>query len=318
MKQIVEVPSDGFTLHGIINVPDAPKNGKRIGVPLFFDGAGSKMGTHFFYRKVADALEKAGYFALRCDNRGLCDSPDVVPLTFDIRVRDAVNVMKWFRQQYRLDTMVSWGLCVGSAVSFHAAFHGRPADRADGLVLCNILTDASIVTTPELGFARADPKRIASDILFKGNIFKKILLAPTKLHIYRQNYSRIAKALWARYVTKVPEMDEMRVAIGKVPEMLQTCDKPHVLVYGEVDHYRTAFLERVNPGDRLGLARKKHVPSWVVIKDGNHTFAAEQQAKDAIRYTIEWLDAFVEKRDPGPHFSYARRNDASAIAPSVA
>lgn len=312
MKKIVQVPSDGWLLTGIMNVPEKPKNGKRIGVALFFDGASSKAGTHFFYRKVADALEKAGYYAIRCDNRGLCDSPEINPLNFDARINDALNVLRWFKTHEKLDTMIAWGLCVGSAVSIHSAFRAkREEETPDALVLCNILTDETIVTTPELGFARTDPKRIATDMFLKGNLLKKLLLAPTKLHIYRQNWPKIARGLWARYVTKVPELDEMRVAIGQVPGFLQRYEKPHVLVYGEVDNYRTAFLDRVNPGDRLGLGKKRVPPHWIVVANGTHTFASAQQARDAIEYSIQWIDAFVDGRDPGPQFDYARRNDVS-------
>ena len=36
---------------------------------------------------------------------------------------------------------------------------------------------------------------------------------------------------------------------------------------------------------------------------------AAQQAKDAIRYTVEWLDAFLTERDPGPQYSFAGREN---------
>lgn len=310
MRKIVQVPSDGWLLAGILNTPAVPKNGKRIGVPIFFDGMTSKSGTHFFYRKVADALEQAGYYALRCDNRGLCDSPEINPLAFDVRIADATNMIRWFRTQEKLDKVVPWGLCIGGAIAIHAANELKRDDAPDALMLCNILSDSEIVTTAELGFARVEPKRIFSEML-KGNLLKKLLLAPTKLHIYRQNWTKIGRALWARYVTKVPGLDQTRAGIAAVPGLLQRYDRPHVLVYGELDTYRTAFLERVNPGDRLGLAHKRVPPHWINIHQANHTFASATQAKEAIDRCIEWLDAFVEGRDPGPHFSYARREDAS-------
>jgi pimeloyl-ACP methyl ester carboxylesterase len=311
MRKIVQVPSDGWLLAGILNTPAVPKNGKRIGVPIFFDGMTSKSGTHFFYRKVADALSQAGYYALRCDNRGLCDSPEINPLAFDLRIADAMNMMRWFKTHEKLDKVVPWGLCIGSAVAIHAASAMKREEAPDALMLCNILCDSEIVTTAELGFARVEPKRILSEMFLRGNLLKKLLLAPTKLHIYRQNWTKIGRGLWARYVKKIPGLDQTRAGIAEVPGLLQRYDKPHVLIYGEIDTYRTSFLERVNPGDRLGLGRKATPPHWFMIKDATHTFASAKQAKDAIATSIEWLDAFVEGRDPGPHFSYARREDAS-------
>jgi pimeloyl-ACP methyl ester carboxylesterase len=323
MKEILQVPSEGWVLHGIANIPAKPrvcKAGRRVGVVLFFDGAGSKMGTHSFYRKVADALEEAGYFALRCDNRGLCDSPGLNDLTFEVRLADAMSQIKHFRARFELDYLVSWGLCVGAAIALHSAARARaknPAAEPDALVLNNILGDPTIVSTPELGFGRADFGRIATDMFLMGNLLTKLVNAPKKLHIYRQNFPKMAKALYARYVKRVPEMDAFRVAISEVPGLLQRWDKPHLLVYGEDDHYRTAFLQRVNPGDKLGLGKKRVVPQWATVKNGNHTFAGAQQARDAIQFTLLWLDAILDGRDPGPAFSFAEREHVVPTSPAA-
>lgn len=316
MKEMVQVPSEGWVLHGILNVPEKPRPGKRVGVILFYDDCGSKFGTHAFYRKVADALEAQGYYTLRCDNRGLCDSPGLNDLTFEVRLADAVSQIRWFRKRCELEVLVSWGLCVGAAVALHATTKAKSEDELpDGLVLCNILGDPSIVSTPEVGFARADPGRILTDMFLKGNLWNKLLEAPKKLHIYRQNFPRMAKALYARYVKRVPDLDVFRKAIGEVPGLLQKWDRPHLMIYGEDDNYRAAFMERVNPNDRLGLGNKRIPPHWATVANGNHTFASAQQAKDAIGFTIDWLDAFLTGRDPGPQYSFAGRENGVVSPP---
>src|SRR5260370_15935283 len=100
MKEIVNIPTGGWRLHGIVHIPAGTAE-RRVGVVLV-QGPNTKFGTHRLFPQVAEALVQAGFFVLRYDNRGTCDSPGICELTFAYRVADARAAVAFFRRQYRL------------------------------------------------------------------------------------------------------------------------------------------------------------------------------------------------------------------------
>ncbi len=299
MPEIVTLRSDGWVLHGMVHSPENCV-GPRIGVVLFHENLNTKFGPHALYRKLACALSRAGFYVLRYDNRGTCDSAGDCELTFANRVADARAALTFFRQHCQLEAVVGWGLCMGAAVAVHvAALVQNSEEKLSGLILCNILAHPQEASLPQFGYAKLDPFALVRDLLFHGGLLRKFWQAPGKLHVYRKNLPRLATNIFRHYRNHEPELDRLRVAIGQVGELLAAYPGPCLLLFGEKDVYRESFLERVNPGDRLGLANKPIPPDWGMVKDGDHTFASAEQTAELIRHTRDWLQTFRKRLSGG-------------------
>src|SRR5688572_30974503 len=132
MKQIVKIPSGPWTLHGIVHLPHISVR-RRVG--LLVPANTNKFGPHRILLQVADAAAVNGFYALRCDYRGTCDSPGVSKLTFADQVADQRAAVAYFRREYQLDAVLGWGLCKGAAVVLHGHAAGRrPEERLDGII----------------------------------------------------------------------------------------------------------------------------------------------------------------------------------------
>lgn len=294
MTEFVTIPSEGWTLHGIVHLPD-PVARERFGVVLLHENINTKFGTHRLYRQLAEALADAGFYALRFDNRGTNDSPGLCHLSFPHRVADARAAIAFFRSRYQLAKLTGWGLCMGAAVAVHSVSTALLAEeKLDGLVLCNILAHPADASLPQFGYNRIDLPSLAREMFLDGNLLRKLWHAPRKTNIYRRSLPRLASVLMMRYRDRVPELDRLRAAVGQVGGLLAGYPGPCLMIFGEKDTYRTSFFERVNLRDRLGLARKKNPPAWATVKGGDHTFASAEQTQEMIRYTVEWLKSFRE------------------------
>jgi len=291
MREIVSIPCQGWFLHAIVHKPRQIP-GTRIGLVLFHENQNTKFGVHRLFRQLGDALAEAGFFCLRYDDRGMCDSPGICELTIAHRLEDARSAIAFFRSHYSLDLVVGWGLCLGSAV---AAYCGgepqRAEERLDALILCNILADPARVSRPEWGYQKVDLPQVAKDIFLRGNFWKKIVRAPQNLASYRTKLSVLA----ARYLRRQPrELVRLRKAIGRVGGLLAGYEGPCLLIFSEKDTYLTEFHERVNPGDKLGLKGKAIPPDWLLVKNGDHTFSSCERTAELIDGTLNWLRQFRE------------------------
>ncbi len=316
MREIVSFVSEGWTLHGVVHSPRAVPE-LRVGVVLFHENFNTKFGPHQLYRRLAEALAEVGFYALRYDSRGTCDSPGQCELSFADRVADARAAIRFFRNQYQLDALVGWGLCMGAAVAVHSAAEGRPGqERPDGLVLCNILADPADASLPQFGYNKVDLPGLARDLLRGGNLLRKLWQAPRKLPIYRKSIPKLAASLLRRYRSNEPELDRLCAAVGRVGELLAGYAGPCLLLFGEKDTYRRAFFEQVNVDDRLGLARRKLPPAWATVRDGDHTFASAEQTAEMIGYTLNWLEGFRRGLDGSANSSPGEKHGlpASSVA----
>lgn len=315
MLELVSIPVAGTTLHGIVHLP-GPGAGRKIGVLLLGENVNTKFGTHRLCRRLADLLAQTGFYVLRYDNRGTCDSPGVSDLTFAYRVADARAAARFFRKQYGLESMLAWGLCMGAAVSLVCACEAeKPQDKFEGLVLCSILSDPTDVSGPEFGYNKVDLPAMLQDSLMRGGVLQKIRRFPSKIHIYRENVGKLISSVVRRYVNPKPELARLRAAIGRVGGLLVNYEGPTLMIFGENDPYRVNFFARVNPDDRLGLAKKKTPPVWAVIKGGDHTFSSREQTEELFRYSLNWLAPFLEGLAPAAVPSFPREEHGFPSAP---
>jgi pimeloyl-ACP methyl ester carboxylesterase len=296
MTELLNIPVDGWTLHGIVHVPqEAP--GTRVGVVLFHENYNTKFGTHRLFRDLGDRLAEAGFYALRYDDRGMCDSSDICDLTIADRLTDARAAVSFLRTQYKLDIVVGWGLCLGAAIAVHVSASREPLERLAGLMLCSILADPGIVSLPQFGYEQVEIGKITQGFFLRGNVLRKLWNAPRSL----KSWSRKAAVLARRYLRPTPkELGRMKDTIGRVGSLLAAYDGPCLLVFGEKDSYLDDFVKRVNPDDRLGLKTKALPPSWVLIKDGDHTFSSREKTDKLFRLTLDWMALFKNGSLPGP------------------
>jgi pimeloyl-ACP methyl ester carboxylesterase len=296
MREIVLIPCDGWKLHGLVHVPLQPAD-RRVGVILFHENQNTKFGAHRLFQRLGDALAQAGFYALRYDDRGNCDSPGICELTIAHRLADARAAVAYFRAQYSLDVVVGWGLCLGAAVAVSCGAEPRNAqEKLDALILCNILADPARVSRPEWGYQKTNLPQVAKDVFFRGNFLRKILNAHRNLSAHRTKLRILA----ARYLRRQPrELVRLRKAIGRVGKFLQAYQGPSLMIFSEKDTYLTEFVERVNPGDKLGLNQKAQPPAWIYVKNADHMFASGEKTAELTQYTLEWLEAFREGRPLG-------------------
>jgi len=315
MMEIVNFSSQGWKLHGIVHTP-AGNPERRVGVILLHENINTKFGTHQVFRQLADALAEAGFFVLRFDDRGTCDSPGICDLTFLDRVADCRSAVAFFRTRYRLDSMIGWGLCLGAAVAIHSAAEAKGSeDMFDGLVLCSILADPSIVSLPQYGYHNVNLPTVLKDSFLSGGFLRKLREAPRKLRHYRENLPKLARLIFRRYTQREPALEQLRSHIARVAELLAAHEGPCLLIFGEKDPYWANFQTRVNPNDRLGLSRKNNAPSLVLVKEGDHTFASREQTTEMIDATLAWVEPFRSGLLPAFGNSSQGKENAVSFAP---
>jgi alpha-beta hydrolase superfamily lysophospholipase len=296
MREILEIPSGKWKLHGMAHIP-AETRGRRIGVVVVV-GPTPKFGTHRLLLQVAETLAQEGFYSLRYDSRGTCDSQGICDLTFADRIADARATVTYFRQRYRLDAVFAWGLCISGAVSLHASAGAKkPEEKFDGLILCNLLSHPSQAQQlPQLAYGRLDLQTAAKNIFMNENPLRKLW----KVVRRSENWLKKGPTLMRRLVRPEQVLDQLRQAAPRVGELLAGFDGPTLLVFGEKDRYWDVFRDQVNPGDRLGLGLKKLPPAWAFVKDGDHTFSSREQTAVVLRYTLDWVKPFLQGTVPGP------------------
>lgn len=285
MTELVTIPVDRLTLHGVVHLPKQ-SSGKRIGVVLYHENYNTKFGTHRLFRDLGVRLAYAGFYALRYDDRGMGDSPGVCDLSIADRLTDARAAAKFFRVVYKLDVVIGWGLCLGATLAVHTSASRDPQERLDGLILCSLLADPGIVSLPQFGYERVEMSKVAQDFFLRGNLIRKLLKAPVSFRSWMYKLGVIVR----RHLSGTPkELGRMKAAIGRVGGLLAAYDGPCLIIFGEKDSYLTDFTERVNPGDRLELQKRPNPPEWVLIENGDHTFSSREKTEQLFQTTLDWL-----------------------------
>lgn len=283
-------------MHGIVHCPSTEPS-QRIGVVVLQGNLNSspKFGAHWMFRRVGDALAEVGYYALRYDDRGTCDSPGQCALTFRDRITDLTAAAKFFRSQYRLDGLVFWGLCMGAAVAVHGSARLKGSEKPDALVLCSVLAHPDDASLPEFGY-RATTVSAFLRNTGTGNSWTKLRRFMAD-GAYRRNAYECVKAVAAGYAQRNPELRDLRTDVSRVGRLISRDDRPMLMIFGEKDPFWRSFTEWVNPNDKLRLSQKKFPPKLVVMEDGDHVFASKAQMSDLIESTIQWLHTLRSHTD---------------------
>ena len=283
MTELVKIRSGKWELSGVVHAPSvAPQ--RRVGVVLLHENFNTKFGTHRMFYQVGEALAAAGFYALRYDNRGMCDSPGINALTFDARLADVGPATQFFKKEYRLDSVFFWGLCMGAAVALHASAQAG-AEMPEGIMLCSLLADPGDVSLPQFGYG-ATPSRVVAG-LSRGNVLKRASRFVTD-GTYRKNVGRMLKGAVTQIAAREPELERLKKYIGQVGDLLRQYRGPIVLVFGDKDPCWTHFDERVNANDQLGLAKMGSKRIFLMVEGGDHTFSSMKQTQTVIEWTVEW------------------------------
>jgi fermentation-respiration switch protein FrsA (DUF1100 family) len=286
MTELVKIRSGKWEMSGVVHAP-ASDTKKRVGVVLLHENFNTKFGTHRMFFQLGEALAAAGLYALRYDNRGMCDSPGTNPLTFEERVADAGAATQFFKDEYRLDTVLFWGLCMGAAVALHASAQPGP-HLPKGIMLCSLLADPRDAALPQFGYG-ANPSRVVEG-LYRGNLLKKASRFVTD-GTYRKNIGRLVKGVVARAIAREPELARLKKEIGQVGDLLRRYEGPIVLVFGDKDPCWVHFVEGVNANDKLGLAQMGSKRKFLLVEGGDHTFSSMPQTHTVIDWTVAWAEA---------------------------
>jgi pimeloyl-ACP methyl ester carboxylesterase len=286
MTELVKIRSDQWQISGVIHAPLDTAQRRRVGVVLLHENFNTKFGTHRMFYQVGEALAAAGFYALRYDNRGMCDSLGTNPLSFPDRIADAAAATHFFRKKLDLEAVLFWGLCMGGAVALHTGAQLGPG-QPDGMMLCSLLADPGDASLPEFGFEYQP--------VMRGNFWKRASRFLSD-GTYRKNVSRLVKGMITRAVAREPELEHLKRKIGEVGRLLQTYAGPVVLVFGDNDPCWDHFNQRVNANDKLGLLKMAPRRTFLMVEGGDHTFSSIVQTNQVIEYTVEWAEAFRDRR----------------------
>ena len=313
--ELVTIPSGSWQLHGVVHHP-RENSARRAGVLILQESHNTKFGTHRVFLQLAQALSQAGFYVLRFDNRGTCDSPGVCDLTFVDRLADARAVLPFFRERYQLDTVVLWGLCIGGALAVHLS-QELGGKGIDGMVLCSILADPSDASLPQFGYSKPDISHFVRESFRRGAWLRKLKRVVRNFSVYHKNLTKMGAIWMRRYLSPEPELDRLRRAVRQVGPLLAHQELPCLLIFGEKDTYLSHFLETVNPNDHLGLARKHFPPRMEIVPDGDHTFASREQTAELLRLTLDWLEPFQRGLAPSRANPYPGVEHGISLAPTA-
>jgi pimeloyl-ACP methyl ester carboxylesterase len=286
--RIVSFQSDQWLLHACIHLPDDAFD-RKIGVVIVHEN--TKFGTHGLFRSLADAFAASGFYVLRYDNRGTCDSPGDCEPTFNDRVADASAAMHFFRTEYKLDEVLFWGLCLGAAVAVHSSARLAGQFRPAGMILCSLLVDPIDATLPEFNYRPQTLSAYVRNGFLHGSPWNRLREFVLDAG-YRTNLLKSVAAMARTYVRADDKLQNMRTQIGRVGPLLAQYEGPTLVIYGETDPYWLTFTKRINPGDRLQLSKMKSPPKIAVVADGDHMFHSVRQTSEVIQLSLSWATAF--------------------------
>jgi pimeloyl-ACP methyl ester carboxylesterase len=292
--QFVSFPSDQWRLNGCVHTPEQEPE-QRIGILLVHEN--TKFGTHGLFKRLAETLAAKGFYVLRFDNRGTCDSPGDCDFAFQNRVEDACAAAHYFSAEYKLDQLLLWGLCMGAAVSVHCSSQLNGDSRLGGMMLCSLLANPVDASLPEFDYKPVTVSAYMRNGMLNGGPWKRLRSFVSDSG-YRANVFRSLAALMQRHSSVGGKFKEVRSQIGRVGPLLARYEGPTLLVYGGADPYWTGFAQSVNSGDKLRLSKMKFPPKLVVVSEGDHMFNSVHTTAEVIRLSVSWAEAFREGKAP--------------------
>jgi pimeloyl-ACP methyl ester carboxylesterase len=292
--RLVTFPSGPWHLNGCVHAPEFEPE-QRIGILLVHEN--TKFGTHGLFKRLADTLAARGFYVLRFDNRGTCDSPGDCDFAFQGRVADACAAAHFFSAEYKLDHLLLWGLCMGAAVSVHCSTQLNGESRLAGMMLCSLLANPVDASLPEFDYKPVTVSAYVRNGMLNGGPWKRLrsFLSDSG---YRANVFRALAALRQNRSSVGNAFKDVCLQIGRVGQLLARYDGPTLLVYGSADPYWTGFSQSVNSGDKLRLAKMKFPPKLVVVSEGDHMFNSVDATVEVIQLSVSWAEAFREGKAP--------------------
>jgi pimeloyl-ACP methyl ester carboxylesterase len=306
MTELVTIRSGKWELSGVAHAP-AVEPSQRIGVVLLHENFNTKFGTHRMFYQVGEALAAAGFHALRYDNRGMCDSPGTMAVTFEDRVADAGAATEFFKSEYRLESVYFWGLCMGAAVALHASAQLGP-NLPEAIMLCSLLADSRDAALPQFGFT-GNPAKVVEG-LARGRLWKKASRFATDA-TYRKNVVRMIQGAARRVAAREPELERLKRSIGQVGHLLRQYNGPITLIFGDKDPCWFHFVEGVNVDDKLGLSQMGSKRIFLMVEGGDHTFSSKPQTDQVIAWTVEWAEAL--RQGTAVQFSHSKLGENRGI-----
>ena len=295
--EFVSFQSEQWRLNGCVHVPEREPE-QRIGILLVHEN--TKFGTHGLFKRLADTLAASGFYVLRFDNRGTCDSPGDCEFAFQGRVEDACAAANFFTAECKLDHLLLWGLCMGAAVAVHCSSILNGESRLGGLILCSLLADPVDASLPEFDYKPVTVSAYVRNGMLNGGPWKRLRSFVSDSG-YRANVLRSIGALAQRHSGVGSKFKEVRNQIGRVGPLLARYPGPSLLVYGETDPYWSAFTQRINANDKLRLSKMKTPPKLVVVSEGDHMFNSVDTTAQVIQLSVSWAEAFREGKAPTSH-----------------
>jgi len=326
-SHLVSFQSHQWPINGCVHLPDHEAE-EKVGVIILAEV--TKFGSHGLHRKVAEAFAASGYYVLRYDNRGTYDSPGICALDFDDRVDDACAAAEFFRTEYRLDKLLFWGICMGSAVAVHASARLSGPLKPAGMILCTLLADSSYASLPEFNYRPVTVSAYVRNGL-TGSPWNR-LRAVIADGIYRTNQlgsvARVARNYYSEGVGKlqtisggmarlrnlrskvsrgidklqtvsrsVARLHNMRSHVSRVGSLLEQYDGPCLLIHADTDPCWHSLRKDIKTGRRLRISRMKRLPRIAELAGTERYFRAVEDRSRVIGLSVSWALALRDGRN---------------------
>lgn len=276
----------GAELLGVIHDAEPGGTGDgATGLLIVVGGDQYRVGAHRQYVTLARRMARAGFPAMRFDDRGKGDA-EGAHVTYEEVQHDAAAALAAFHAQCPgLERVVLWGLC-GAVTTFLLA--ARLPDSVAGLVLVN-----PWVRTDE-GVARAILKHYYWERLVSPDLWRKIARGDFSFgQSLRSLAGSIARVLPGRGQTRGAEADlplPEQMARG-----LQAFDGPALIVLSGRDLTAQEFEEEAA---RSTLWRSLLASDRVTVKKNaaaDHTFSRRAWQAELESWTLDWVGTLKDR-----------------------
>lgn len=272
-EDIIEFPSRGLTLRGIVHRPE----GDPLGPPvvLLSGWGGTRYGPNGILVEAARRLAEDGFPCLRVDFRGRGDSDGAVS-AHDLRchIEDAEAIVRWSRAQLDPRPPYLVGICSGGEVAVGALFAGVDAT---GVCLWSAPVFAAEATEERKARKRSAYLREYARKLFRRETWRKLLGGELRFDIIR----RVLRGAGVH-----EKSDEEPAELSAEATFAAKVDGA-LLIYGGADPVAEEALPAYEAlFERRGCAVTSHT-----IPGANHGFYALPWKHEVIEVTRSWLRA---------------------------
>lgn len=292
VERVLQFDCAGETLIGVLSLPPpAPSTANaETAVLIVVGGPQYRAGSHRQFTLLCRALAAGGFPALRFDYRGMGDSGGPLPAfeSTSADIEAAIGALQRARPSVR--HVVLWGLCDGASAAL-LYLHERRDARVTALCLVN-----PWVRSPE-SLASAQVRHYYVDRILQRDFWDKLLRGGIGLRAVAELVANARLARRRRLATPsghdtLPFQQRMALAWREFRGPLLLLLSGQDLVAREFcDQVRDAVHWRGALG-QVGVAR-------VDLHAATHTFSESADARRAEAATLEWLQQFGGRAEPG-------------------